>query len=463
MKTPRKDRRVGPLRAPRLALALLAALYGCGGGGGTTAGSPVVTIAQTPAPAPKIGHVVVVIQENRSVDNLFAGFPGADTVSTAPTLTHGTVALRPVRLQDGADVDHSHAYFLKQYDHGKLDGFDTPASSSFIGAGATPTDGLAYVPPEQTKPYRDLARQFTFGDRMFQSNSGPSFPAHLYFIAGTSQSIAENPPASVWGCDGPASVLVDRLADNDPGAVDDPAAPETPILQSPTSPCVDPPTLADLLDAHNVSWKYYAPQINTRTGDIWSAYSAVKHIRYGGDWSHVVSPENTILDDIKQSQLPQLSYVVPNFRESDHAGTTDGSGPDWVAAIANTLGASPYWKDTVLVVTWDDWGGWYDHVKPPHRDRMGMGFRVPLIVASPYARAGYVSHTTYEFGSILRFVEDTFGLGTLGGTDVTSQSIADVLDFSAAPRAYTAVAARHRSVESFRHLQAGDIGPPPDD
>ena len=143
-----------------------------------------------------------------------------------------------------------------------------------------------------------------------------------------------------------------------------------------------------MLDARNVSWTYYAPQIDTRTGDIWSAYGAVKHIRYGSDWSHVVSPENTILDDIKQNQLPQVSYVVPNFRESDHAGTTDGSGPDWVAAIANTLGASPYWKDTVLVVTWDDWGGWYDHVKPPHRDRMGMGFRVPLIVASPYARAG---------------------------------------------------------------------------
>jgi phospholipase C len=257
--------------------------------------------------------------------------------------------------------------------------------------------------------------------------------------------------------------MVDRLADNDPGAADDPATPETPVLQSPISPCVDPPTLADALDAHNVSWKYYAPQIATRTGDIWSAYSAVKHVRYGSDWSHVVSPENTILDDIAQNRLPQLSYVVPNFRESDHAGMSDGSGPDWVAAIANTLGASPYWKDTVLIVTWDDWGGWYDHVKPPHRDRMGMGFRVPLIVASPYARSGYVSHTTYEFGSILRFVEDTFGLGSLGGTDATSRSIADVLDFSAAPRAYTAVAARRRSVESFRHLQASDIGPPPDD
>ncbi len=464
MSRPRNDRRLRPLRAPRLALALLFALCGCGGGGGSTSSgavpaAPITTVVT--ANAPKIGHVVVVIQENRSVDNLFAGFPGADTVATAPTRTHGTVALRPVRLQDTTDVDHSHAYFLKQYDYGKLDGFDTSAASGFTGAGATVTDGLGYVPADETQPYRELARQFTFGDRMFQSNSGPSFPAHLYLIAGTSQSIAENPAASVWGCD--SSVLVDRLADNDPGAVDDPSEPDTPILQSPTSQCLEAPTLADQLDAHNVSWAYYAPQITSRTGDIWSAYGAIRHIRYGSDWSHVVSPENTMLDDIRQNRLSQVSYVVPNFRESDHAGMSDGSGPDWVAAIANTLGASPYWKDTVLVVVWDDWGGWYDHVKPPHRDRMGMGFRVPLIVASPYARSGYVSHTTYEFGSILRFIEDAFGLGSLGGTDATSHSIADVLDLNAAPHAYTAVAARRRSAESFRHLQPSDIGPAPDD
>ena len=462
----RNHLRVRRLRISRLAFALLLASYGCGGGGGSAsavAGGVPAVATPAPAAAPRIAHVVVVIQENRSVDNLFQGFPGADTVATAPTRTHRTVALRPVRLEDGADVEHSHAFFLKQYDHGKLDGFDTTASSTFIGTGAPPADGLAYVPAEETKPLRDLARQFTFGDRMFQSNSGPSFPAHLYLIAGSSQGVDENPAASVWGCDGPPSVLVDVLAPNDPGASDDPTVPETPITQAPVSPCLDEPTLADLLDAKNVTWTYYAPQIATKTGDIWSAYDAVRHIRYGGDWSHVVSPENTILDDIKANRLAQVSYVVPNFRKSDHAGTTDGSGPDWVAAIANTLGSSPYWKDTVLVVTWDDWGGWYDHVKPPHRDSMGMGFRVPLIVAAPYARAGYVSHTTYEFGSILRFIEDTYHLGSLGGTDVTAHSIADVLDMRAAPRPFTAIAARRRTAESFRHAQPGDVGPPPDD
>ncbi len=447
-------------------LSLVLALGGCGGGGGTTSGVTPTTVVITPAGG-KIAHVVVVIQENRSVDNLFGGFPGADTVATAPTQDRGTVALRPIRLETPGDVDHSHYNFLKQYDHGKMDGFDGVVTGNWGGSAVNPSDGLGYVPADETRPYRDLAQQFTFGDRMFQSNSGPSYPAHLYLIAGTALSLSENPTAFpnsyVWGCDGPASALTDRLADDDPGAVDGPNGPDTPKLQNPMSPCLDTPTLGDLLDARNVSWTYYAPLIATRNGDIWSAFDAVKHVRFGADWSHVVSPENTILDDIKQNRLAQVSYVVPNFRESDHASASDGSGPDWVATIANTLGTSPYWKDTALIVVWDDWGGWYDHVKPPHRDRMGMGFRVPLIVASPYARSGYVSHTTYEFGSILRFIEDTFGLGTLGQTDATATSIADTLDLNAAPHAYTSIATRRRSAESFRHLQAIDIGPPPDD
>ena len=451
------------LRVPGLVFAVLFAACGCGGGGGSVSagGGAIPVSVPTLAPgAPKVAHVVVVIQENRSVDNLFPGLPGADTVSTAPTHDGRTVALRPMRLQNGADVDHSHHNFLIEYDHGKLDGFDRVSTGNWGGSAGQPTDGLAYVPADETQPYRDLATRFAFGDRMFQSNSGPSFPAHLYLVAGTSQLMSENPQGGAWGCDTP-SFLVERLADDDPGALDDPTATNEPKTQAPAAPCIETRTLADLLDERNVSWAYYAPTITGGNGGIWSAYQAVSHIRYGADWSHVVSPENTILDDIKANRLPQVSYVVPNIRESDHAAVSGGAGPDWVATIANTIGASPYWKDTVLVVTWDDWGGWYDHVKPPHRDKMGMGFRVPLIVASPYAKPGYVSHTTYEFGSILRFIEDSFRLGSLGLTDATSNSIADVLDLNAVPRAYSAITTR-RSAASFMRVQPGDVAGPPD-
>ena len=446
-----------------LGLVCALAAAGCGGGGGGGV-APAVVPQQTLLPAAKIGHVVVVIQENRTVDNLFNGFPGADTVMTAPTQDRGTATLQAQRLEEGPDPDHSHNNFLKQYDHGRMDGFDGIAAGKWGGtAGAFNTNGLFYVPASETKPYRDLATQFTFADRMFQSNSGPSFPAHLYFIAGTALSLSENPGPSVWGCDGPPA-LVDRLADSDPGAVDDPAAADAPVLQNPLSDCLDTTTIADLMDARNVTWSYYAPTVAVGNGGgVWSTYDAISHIRYGHDWSHVISPENTILDDITANRLPQVSYVVPNVRESDHALVNDGSGPDWVATIANTLGASPYWKDTVLIVVWDDWGGYYDHVKPPHRDRMGLGFRVPMIVASPYARAGIVSHTQYEFGSILRFIEDTFDLGSLGQTDATSASIADMLNLTAAPHAYKAIATQRRSAASFRHLTARDVGGPPDD
>ena len=450
-------------RGLRFFLGLMFVLTGCGGGGGTAGGgsAPVPVITNGPSVAPsKIGHIVVIVQENRSVDNLFQGLPGADTVPTARTHDGRTVALRPIRLESGLDVDHSHHNFLIEYDHGKLDGFDRITTGNWNGSATKPTDGLGYVPADETQPYRDLAARFTFGDRMFQSNSGPSFPAHLYLIAGTSQLVSENPSGGIWGCDAPNN-LVERLAADDPGAVDDPSAPDTPQTQAPASPCMDPTTLADLLDQRSISWAYYAPKLGSNDGAIWSAYDAVRHIRYGDDWSHVISPENTIIDDIKQNRLPQVSYVVPNLHESDHASASGGAGPDWVATIANTLGASPYWKDTVLVVTWDDWGGWYDHVKPPHRDSMGMGFRVPLLVVSPYARPGYVSHTVYEFGSVLRFIEDTYGLGSLGQTDATSTSIADTLDLNAPPRAYTSVRTR-RSPERFLHVQPSDISGPPD-
>jgi len=445
-------------------LVLLVAVAGCGGGGGSTgSASAFGPLPASPIVAPaQIKHVVVVIQENRSVDNLFAGLPGADTVATAPTHDGRTVALRPVRLEEAGDVDHSHHNFLIEYDHGKLDGFDRITSGSWNGSATKPTSGLGYVPADETGPYRELATRFTFGDRMFQSNSGPSYPAHLYLIAGTAQLVSENPPGGVWGCDD-QSALVEQLSPSDPGASDDPAAAQEPQVQAATSPCRDATTLADLLDERAVSWAYYAPKVISGDGGggIWSAYDAIRHIRYGSDWSHVVSPENTILDDIKQNRLPQVSYVVPNMRESDHASTSNGSGPDWVATIANTLGASSYWNDTVMIVTWDDWGGWYDHVKPPHRDNMGMGFRVPLIVVSPYARPGYVSHTTYEFGSVLRFIEDTFALGSLGGTDATSHSLADTLDLNAKPRAYSAIHTR-RTPESFGRLDPRDLSGPPD-
>jgi phospholipase C len=154
----------------------------------------------------------------------------------------------------------------------------------------------------------------------------------------------------------------------------------------------------------------------------------------GTDWTNnVILNQTQILTDIASNQLQDVSWVIPSGQASDHAGTTDGSGPSWVASVVNAIGNGPYWANTVIFITWDDWGGWYDHVPPPQVlvdcAQWGCGymygFRVPLIVVSPYAKAQHISHTPHDFGSILKFVETTFGMPSLGYADAAADDLSD--------------------------------------
>jgi phospholipase C len=194
-------------------------------------------------------------------------------------------------------------------------------------------------------------------------------------------------------------------------------------------PCFDYTTLADELDAARITWRYYAPAIGS-SGDVWSAFDAIKHIRFGSDWNKVTSPETQILSDVAGGSLAQVTWVVPAKINSDHAGSKSTSGPQWVGDVVNAIGGSKFWNNTVIFITWDDWGGWYDHVSPPQLDVMGLGFRVPLIVVSPFAKQGYVSHVQHEFGSILKFTEEQFGLPSLGTTDARSDDLSDCFNFN---------------------------------
>jgi phospholipase C len=141
-------------------------------------------------------------------------------------------------------------------------------------------------------------------------------------------------------------------------------------------------------------------------------------LRFGGDWAKAIVPQTQVLKDIANKDLAQVSWVIPPGQDSDHAAVNDGTGPSWVASIVNAIGNSDYWSNTAIIITWDDWGGWYDHVPPPAiYDQYEYGFRVPLIVVSPYARQRYVSHVTHDFGSVLKFIEEAFGLPSLGYAD----------------------------------------------
>lgn len=435
------------------------ATSGCGGGGsgtampGLTVAGPAAGPALTPSVS-RIKHVIIVVQENRSFDNLFAGYPGAETTTTG-TLHDGTrVTLRPVPLEDGRDIGHFHYSFEAAYNGGKLDGFDLEQGYGIINGvysvipGSDPTLPYAYVTAAETAPYRQLAARYTLSDRNFESNSGPSYPAHQYLIAGQSADADEVPTVAPWGCDAPPGTVVPLLA---------PDGSDT----TGVTPCFDYATLADRMDAAGVSWRYYTPPLRAQSGSTFSAFDAIRHIRYGNDWAtDEINPETQILSDLSNGTLPQVSWVIPSFPNSDHPLARSNTGPSWVASIVNAVGASSYWSSTAIFVVWDDWGGWYDHVAPPPVDRMGLGFRVPLLVVSPYAKHGYVSHVQHEFGSILRFTEETFALPTLGTRDAVSDDLRDCFDFSQTPPPFVTIQARYRKTFFLRQVETGEAPDP---
>jgi phospholipase C len=388
--------------------------------------------------AGEIQHVVIIVQENRSVDDLFSGFPGADTAASGTNASGETISLVQTPLTAPFDLDHRHQAFETEYAGGAMDGFSN--ENSVCTATCRPPDVRAYgvVPRSDVAPYFALAGTYTFADRMFQSNAGPSFPAHQYLIAGTSaiaadgtlyaENNAQTPArAPTGGCDSPAGStveLIDIISGDDSQSA---------------YPCFDHPTLMDLIDEAGLTWRYYEPDVYA---GLWDAPDAIRHIRYGPDFARdVVTPPQQFLKDVKAGTLANVTWIVPNAAQSDHAGITDGTGPSWVASLVNAIGHSPYWNSTAIFITWDDWGGWYDHVAPPQYNAYELGFRVPLIIVSPYAKRGYVSHTQHEFGSILRFTEEVFGLPSLGYTDARSDDLADCFNFRAGPHAYLDVAA----------------------
>ena len=173
-----------------------------------------------------------------------------------------------------------------------------------------------------------------------------------------------------------------------------------------------------------------------------------------------MNPETQIFADVASGTLPQVSWVIPSVPNSDHPLAHSNTGPSGVASVVNAIGASPYYGSTAIFITWDDWGGWYDHVPPPQVDAMGLGFRVPLIVASPYAKHGYVSHVTHEFGSILRFTEETFGLATLGTRDALSDDLRDCFDFKQTVAPYVTIQTRYRKTFFLQQPATGQAPDP---
>ena len=408
---------------------------------------PSVRAANTPMNT-RIKHVIIVIQENRSFDNIFAGYPGADAPTYGYEHDGTTVPLRPSTF-NATDYGHDYATSIIQENNGKMNGFDLNVPNM---PAHPPKYNYTYLQRSLVAPYWSMARQYVLADHMFPTEVGPSFTAHLDLIAATTQltattALVDAPDGQPWGCDAPAGTFTYVL--NLPGDQ---------ISKGPFPCFTQFQTEADSLDAAGVTWKYYAPAVNGGDygGLIWSAFDAISDVRNGPDWTNnVISPQTTVLTDIAGGKLPSVSWVVPDWEDSDHPGSRSTTGPSWVSSIVNSVGQSPYWSSTAIVVLWDDWGGWYDNVPPPQLDSIGLGIRVPCLIISPYAKEHYVSHTQYEFGSVLKFVEQTFGLPSLGATDVRANSLVDSLDFARSPRAFKPIVAPFSATHFLRSRPTG--------
>ena len=412
----------------------------------------------------QFAHVIFVIQENRTPDNLFGSNPvfepGVDIATNGVNSKHRTIPLTAVPLAGCYDLGHSHENFLKAYAAGAMDGFDKETVTPQTGciAGAHPQYRYVDNSSGAVDPYFNLATQYGFANRMFQTNQGPSFPAHQFLLSGTSAPgttsdlfAVNNPPPHFEGCASRRGFTTTMI---------DPQGTISNLF-----PCFDHATLVALIERAHLNWRYYGASPEA----IWIAPNSIKALCNaqkvkgkvsctGKEWANVVLNPATVLSDISTCNLANVTWVTPTGQNSDHPSINTGGGPSWAASIVNEIGNSKcgYWQNTAILLTWDDWGGWYDHVPPPRigQENWGQsyvyGFRVPLIVISAYTPAGYVSNTVHDFGSLLRFTEKNFGLGLIG-PGIWADSYADNLGefFTlSSPRVFTPTPAPY-SAEHF--------------
>jgi phospholipase C len=432
--------------------ACVAAGFALAGCGASSASLPkqaqLDTLAGSPLAQSPIQHIVVVVQENRSFNDLFATFPGAVGTTTGKIRVGSqtkSIALKKVTLFDTSNLRHTYPAYHTAYRDGHMDAFNLIRyESTGKPEGTAP---YKYVDPDDLHPYWAMAEQYVLADHMFQTQGGASFTAHQDLIAGgtaidAKHSVIDNPSKNPWGCPAPSGTATSLI---------------TTTLRyqrySGPAPCFSYPTVQTLLDTAGVSWKYYTPAWRGNTGGLWNAFLAIRSVfNDKHEWnSHISQPETNIFDDIDNGSLPAMSWLIPNGVNSDHPAYPSDTGPSWVASVVNAIGASKYWKSSAVIILWDDWGGFYDPVKPPKLDQQGgPGFRVAMIVVSPYVPRSNISHSEYEFGSILRFVEDNWHLGRLGTTDQTAKSIVDVFDYNQTPRKFQKIQS-HYSKSYFLH------------
>jgi len=403
---------------------------------------------------------VFVIKENRSFNHYFATYPGATGVTRG-----GTIRCDDERCRSAEDVPLTRAVDIMPHDLGHCFVCGVVAVNGGAMNGFNQMNGLR--PPRPTEDVRHhgitllgythftrtgipnywrYADRFVLADRFFTSMYGPTFPEHLFTVAASSNLIVGNKvdkqlPGGY--CDDEteyAPRFRDGLTDADldrimflEERINEDAAYQEEIrsMWRDFRLCFDMRVLPDVLEREGISWKYYV------TENAWNnALQAIRHIRFGPMWERV-QPPAVFLGDLRTGNLPQVSWLVPPPIYDEHPGPHKSvcSGENWTVRQINALMRSPYWRSTAVIIVWDDYGGFYDPVAPPHVDILGMGPRTPALIISPYTRSGdnrlggYVDSTTYEFSSVLRFIELLHRLEPLTDRDGSADPLSGAFDF----------------------------------
>jgi len=426
----------------------------------------------TPSNIP-LNHFIYIIQENSTFDHYFGTFPGADGIPADVKLAYRpgeppTVA--PFHLHQTSvprDLNHSWQAAHVAADGDKMDGFlwaEWPQALAFYWKGTLPTpdpedimpvnlsskqggggvsrllfrarrltqrfdadhdkavvagqlptvhpaqppngptpdwviNTLSYYDWHEIPNYWEYARRYVLCDAFFSSLAGPSEPNHLFSVAAQSGGLVNNPPPNINGQEGVYTF----------------------------------PTMAELLQNSHVTWKYYDGKPNPRKHSVWNPMPGFRQFQRSSElMSHLVGL-NQFYQDAQSGKLPEVCWIVPKPIDSEHPPTDSARGMRHVTDLVNAIMRSNAWKDSVIIITWDDYGGFYDHVAPPSVDQFGYGPRVPALVISPFARPGFICHTKFDFTSPLKLIEQRFGLRPLASRDKEANDMLDSFDFQQKP------------------------------
>jgi phospholipase C len=400
---------------------------GCAGDvGEPVASPPPAEAAQAPAGPYPIDHVIVIVKENHSFDNLFGSFPGAEGTQVAHT-SQGDVAVGRPPLLLTRDLCHGHGCALADWHGGAMDGWleADPKNAQ---------DHLAFAQylEKDVPNYWAYARRFVLADHFFSGMLGPSFPGHSFFLAAQAGWALGNPTqAAPWGCDDAAGTTIDTLEGGT-------------CTVKKVFPCFDYPTVPDLLPS-SLSWKFYTSHLPPLVGELWSMFDAVDHIRNTAAWKQHIVDAAQFDADVAAGKLPNVTWLVNMDVFSEHPPLGVCAGENWDVKRINAVMASPLWQRSVILIAWDDFGGWYDHVAPPVQygcdasAPYGLGMRLPLVILSPYARPGYVMKGVASQASVPKLIERLFNLPALHSLDPAAQDgdgvsdLMDAFDFTQAP------------------------------